>query len=222
MTVISSSGEYEKMIVSNENQEGQRIDNFLFKTLKTTPKSHIYRMLRKGSIRVNRKRVKPFYKIKFSDEITLPNIEDSADKKIMPTLNNERRLRDKFIYEDDNLLILNKPSGLCVHGGTSFNFGLIEIVRTLRFDLNFIELAHRLDKGTSGCLILAKNRQILKELHGLFLDGKIKKTYLALLKGHWKKGNYLFSAPLKKGGNDVEKVRIDEMARWNVKVIFGI
>ena len=109
MTVISSSGEYEKMIVSNENQEGQRIDNFLFKTLKTTPKSHIYRMLRKGSIRVNRKRVKPFYKIKFSDEITLPNIEDSADKKIMPTLNNERRLRDKFIYEDDNLLILNKP-----------------------------------------------------------------------------------------------------------------
>jgi 23S rRNA pseudouridine955/2504/2580 synthase len=164
----------------DKEQQAQRIDNFLFKYLKGVPKSHIYRILRRGEVRVNKKRIKPDYKLQINDQIRIPPLRmaEKPSKKPPPQL--IQSLQNRIIYEDQSLIIINKPAGIATHGGSGISFGVIETLRELYPNLS---LVHRLDRETSGCLILAKKRSMLKELHELLRQQQITKTYLALLKG---------------------------------------
>lgn len=165
---------------------GQRIDNFLLKTLKGVPKSHLYRLLRKGEIRVNKKRIKPVYKLTLNDVLRIAPIRVNDDKEPVSTgLNIVANLEKQILFEDERLIVINKPSGMAVHGGSGLNFGLIEALRALRPDARMLELVHRLDRDTSGCLIVAKKRSTLRHLHEQFREKKVQKYYLALVKGHW-------------------------------------
>ena len=190
---------------------GQRLDNFLITMLKGVPKTRIYRIIRKGEVRVNKGRIDNKYRLKEGDTVRIPPVRVAArDMKIdlQPTL--KRYLEQDIIYEDDVLIVLNKPSGFAVHGGTGISSGVIEGLRLLRPDDRFLELAHRLDKDTSGCLLVAKKRSTLRILHDHFRGDGVKKTYLALLVGQWDRKKQQINAPLLKntgkGGERVVKV----------------
>jgi 23S rRNA pseudouridine955/2504/2580 synthase len=178
---------------------GQRIDNFLVTYLKSIPKTRIYRIIRKGEVRVNKKRIAPSYRLQAGDQLRLPplDLETPAPPK-KPSQRLTEMLANRILYEDKNLLIINKPAGIPVHGGSGVSLGLIEAMQHLYPKLPQLELAHRLDADTSGCLILAKKRSILRELHELLRTGKILKIYRALTKGHWKKTALRVDAPLLK------------------------
>lgn len=169
------------------NHAGQRIDNFLLARLKGVPKSRIYRILRKGEVRVNKKRVKPEYKLQNGDKVRVPPVR-TAEKEgaaiVIPA--SIKAALESPLFEDDALLIVNKPSGLAVHGGSGLAWGAIEALRTLRPELAFLELAHRLDRATSGVLILAKSRPALLGIQAQLRREsarKIEKSYLAVLGG---------------------------------------
>ncbi|MCW8996594.1 MAG: pseudouridine synthase, partial [Psychromonas sp.] len=148
--------------VTQENAQ-QRIDNFLRLHLKGVPKSMIYRIVRKGEVRVNKKRVKADYKLKSGDQVRIPPVRVAQENVLpSPNLNKIAQLESLIVYEDDALIILNKPSGLAVHGGSGLDFGAIEGLRALRPEARFLELVHRLDKATSGCLLIAKKRSMLR------------------------------------------------------------
>lgn len=169
-----------------EGQHGQRIDNFLFKHLKGVPKSRVYRILRKGEVRVNKGRVQPSYKLQTGDKLRIPPIRTAqlnSDELIVPAW--VTAAIDKPIYEDEVLFVINKPAGLAVHGGSGIAFGLIEAVRKLRPQASFMELVHRIDRETSGCIILAKTRPALNKLHQQFRreEGQLQKSYLSVLSG---------------------------------------
>ncbi len=183
-------------MVIKEQQAQQRIDNFLFKSLKGVPKSHIYRMLRKGLVRVNKKRIKPTYKVQVADRIYLPQVRIAVKEEQVPSAQAIKLLQTRILYEDENLIVINKPAGMAVHGGSGIDCGLIEAFRAMRPDAEFIELVHRLDKDTSGCLILAKKREVLLELHQLLRNGEVQKIYLALVQGKWSGGKRLVEAAL--------------------------
>jgi 23S rRNA pseudouridine955/2504/2580 synthase len=175
-----------KLSVSS-HQAGQRIDNFLLKHFKGVPKSHIYRLLRSGQVRVNSGRIKPDYRIQEGDNIRIPPLRynDSDDATVPETV--LKKLKDAIIYEDEGLICINKPAGIAVHKGSGLRFGVIEAFRQLRPDQP-IELVHRLDRDTSGCLLLAKDRDTLNRCHELLRHetiSHIRKTYIALLHGHW-------------------------------------
>jgi len=169
-----------------EELTGQRIDNYLIRELKI-PKSRIYQMMRTGEVRVNKGRIKPTYRIQVGDIIRIPPVEQSVTPTDAVIQARHEKLLDHIIYEDTNLLILNKPAGIAVHGGDGVGAGVIEALRLLKPEEKFLELAHRLDKETSGCLIIAKKRAALLHLHGLFKDGRIKKIYHAWVAGRWPK-----------------------------------
>lgn len=182
-----------------EDGVGQRIDNFLLKTLKGVPKSRIYRILRKGEVRVNRGRIKPEYRLQRGDLVRIPPIRVSeARQPVVPGDRILRLLEQNILYEDKGLLVLNKPSGLAVHGGSGVSFGVIEGLRALRPDARFLELAHRLDRDTSGCLVIAKKRSALRAFHELLRDGGMDKYYLALVQGRWQGGKRRVEAKLRK------------------------
>ena len=183
--------------------EGQRIDNFLISHLKGVPKSHIYRILRKGEVRVNKKRIAASYRLQKGDSLRLPPLQlEEKAKLIPPGKETIKRLSDRILYEDDNLMIINKPSGMSVHAGSTVRVGIIEAMRHHYPKLDQLELAHRLDSETSGCLILAKKRKILRELHTLLREGKITKIYWALTKGKWKEAERRVDLPLQKDYRD--------------------
>lgn len=177
---------------------GQRVDNYLLRELKGTPKSRIYRILRRGEVRVNKSRVKPDYKLQAGDVLRIPpvRLEEGAKPKVPGGIG--QRLEKAVLYEDDGLLIVNKPSGLAVHGGSGLNFGLIEAMRQTRPEQRFLELVHRLDRDTSGCVMLAKKRSVLRQLHELLRSGKIDKRYYALVEGKWPVRKRLVNQPLEK------------------------
>lgn len=186
--------------VNEADGAGQRIDNFLVKKLKNVPKSKIYSILRKGEVRVNKGRIKPSYKLEIDDVIRLPpltNVNTSPPPVILPQQQENFALSAAILYEDANLLVVNKPSGLAVHGGSGLNFGLIELMRNLRPEAATLELVHRIDRDTSGCIMLAKSPKMLRAMHQLFKDNKIKKTYHALVKG-FAQASFTVSEPLKK------------------------
>jgi 23S rRNA pseudouridine955/2504/2580 synthase len=175
-----------RFVTIDSEDAGQRIDNFLLRTLKGVPKSHLYRLMRKGEIRVNKKRIKPVYKLVVDDEIRIAPIRVSEEKDAVSTgLNIVAKLEKQILFEDDRLIVINKPSGMAVHGGSGLSFGLIEALRALRPDARMLELVHRLDRDTSGCLLVAKKRSTLRNLHEQFRDKKVQKFYQALVKGHW-------------------------------------
>jgi 23S rRNA pseudouridine955/2504/2580 synthase len=162
---------------------GQRIDNYLLKILKGVPKSHVYRVLRSGEVRVNKGRAKPEYRLKEGDELRLPplRLAERTERVIPP----DPRLEKAILFEDEAILALNKPSGLAVHGGSGISFGVIEQLRAQRPQLRFLELVHRLDRDTSGVLLLAKKRSALIALHEALREGQVRKQYLALVLGKW-------------------------------------
>ena len=175
-----------KFITIDSEDVGQRIDNFLLRTLKGVPKSHLYRLLRKGEIRVNKKRIKPVYKLVLNDELRIAPIRVSEQKEAVSTgLNIVANLEKQILFEDDRLIVINKPSGMAVHGGSGLSFGLIEALRALRPDARMLELVHRLDRDTSGCLVVAKKRSALRNLHEQLRNKNVQKFYYALVKGHW-------------------------------------
>lgn len=177
-------------------QAGQRIDNFLFSQLKSVPKSLIYRALRKGNVRANKKRCKPTYRIQAGDEIRIPPFRTSDKEAPKPSDSLLKLLAEATLHEDDNLLILNKPSGVAVHAGSGLANGVIEAMRVLRPELDNLQLAHRLDRDTSGCLILCKNRDALLAIHELLIKSAIQKTYFTLVKGLWPEDLKKVDAPL--------------------------
>jgi 23S rRNA pseudouridine955/2504/2580 synthase len=177
---------------------GQRIDNFLLRHLKGVPKSRIYRLLRKGEVRVNRARKGPDYRLQAGDELRIPPVRRAERKPGAPSAAGLERLSSCIVYEDDRLLVLDKPSGMAVHGGSGQRFGVIEGLRALRPKAPFLELVHRLDRDTSGCLMVAKKRSELRAVHELLRSGAVKKKYLLLAWGDWSQGPYDIEAPLKK------------------------
>jgi len=167
-----------------EESVGQRIDNFLIRTLKGVPKSHVYRILRSGEVRVNSGRVKQDYRLADGDKVRVPPIRVAAPEARPPA----RSLDLPVVYEDDAIVVIDKPSGVAVHGGSGISFGVIESLRAERPRAKFLELAHRLDRDTSGLLIVGKKRSALVELHRMLREGEIKKDYAAIVKGRWKGG----------------------------------
>jgi 23S rRNA pseudouridine955/2504/2580 synthase len=179
--------------------EGQRIDNYLRTLLKGVPKSLIYRIVRKGEIRVNKKRVKPEYKLQANDQLRIPPIRIAEPNAAPSTkLDKVATLESHILFEDELFIILNKPSGMAVHGGSGLSFGVIEALRALRPTERFLELVHRLDRDTSGCLVIAKKRSALKNLHEQLRDRKVDKRYQALVDGLWPPDRYKVNAPLLK------------------------
>lgn len=170
----------------DHESDGQRLDNFLIKELKGVPKSHIYRIIRSGEVRVNMQRAKPHCHLQLNDKIRIPPIRISEPKSPVYSHGFGKHLLSSIIYEDPKILVINKPSGMAVHGGSGINAGVIETLRDLRQDLPYLELMHRLDKETSGCLIIAKKRSALRTLNSELADRQIKKTYVALLTNAWK------------------------------------
>jgi len=178
---------------------GQRIDNFLRNQLKGVPKSMIYRILRKGEVRVNKGRVKPEYKLVADDVVRIPPVRVSEGTPgPSPKLDKIASLESQILFEDDRLIVINKPSGIAVHGGSGLSFGLIEGLRALRPDANFMELVHRLDRDTSGCILIAKKRSALRHMHEQLRTGKMDKRYQALVVGQWPENRFKVKAPLKK------------------------
>ncbi|MEZ8818176.1 MULTISPECIES: 23S rRNA pseudouridine(955/2504/2580) synthase RluC [unclassified Vibrio] len=191
----------------DEDMAGQRIDNFLRNQLKNIPKSMIYRIVRKGEVRVNKKRIKAEYKLKVGDLVRIPpvTIEEKTEENVPSTkLNKVSELEQCIIYEDDHMLILNKPSGTAVHGGSGLKFGAIEALRALRPDARFLELVHRIDRDTSGILLVAKKRSALRHLQAQFREKTVQKYYFALVMGEWKNSCKVVNAPLLK--NEVNSI----------------
>ncbi len=205
-----------------EDFAGQRIDNFLIARLKNVPKTHIYRILRKGEVRVNKKRAKPSYKLQAGDQVRLPPLQIDTASRVPPRPGNQLMsfLADRILYEDAGLLIINKPSGIPVHGGSSVKLGVVEALRCMYPKLPQLELAHRLDADTSGCLVLAKKRSILRELHELLRARKVKKVYWVLTKGHWKDSELRVDVPLLKNqlSSGERIVRVNQEGKSSVTV----
>ena len=197
-------------IVSGD-YEGQRIDNFLITFLKGVPRPHIYRILRKGEVRVNKKRIPAFYRLQRGDSVRLPPVflADKA-KQVPPSKETIALLSERILYEDEQLLIINKPCGMSVHVGSTVRVGVVEALRYMYPQWVQLELAHRLDSETSGCLILAKKKKILRELHALLRAGQLKKIYWALTQGQWQDAELRVNLPLQKdyreGGKHVVAV----------------
>ncbi|WP_133129458.1 RluA family pseudouridine synthase [Legionella yabuuchiae] len=191
------SGVHYKEISVEEN--GQRLDNYLFRILKGVPKSHIYRLIRNGEVRINKKRAKPASRLETGDLVRVPPVRVTVPQEVQVGQKLNQTLMNSIIYEDKALLVINKPAGLAVHGGSGVSFGVIEALRASRPDLAYIELAHRLDKETSGCLVLAKKRSVLREIQAALAAREVKKTYWALLNKSWTgKKNILVDQPLEK------------------------
>ena len=173
-----TAGPKAKWLVIGEESEAQRIDNFLLRQLKGVPKSHVYRVLRSGQVRVNSGRVKPDYRLQVGDRVRIPPVRVSEGRP--PPA---RPLDLPVVFEDASLLVIDKPSGIAVHGGSGVSFGVIESLRAARPQAKVLELAHRLDRDTSGLLILCKRRSALVELHRMLREGEVRKIYLAVVKG---------------------------------------
>ncbi|MGL4224059.1 MAG: 23S rRNA pseudouridine(955/2504/2580) synthase RluC [Vibrio sp.] len=197
-----------QLIDIDEDMAGQRIDNFLRNQLKSIPKSVVYRILRKGEVRVNKKRVKAEYKLAAGDVVRVPpvTLEVKEDQPTAPNtkLNKVAELEHCIVYEDEHLLILNKPSGIAVHGGSGLHFGAIEALRALRPQARFLELVHRIDRDTSGILLVAKKRSALRHLQAQFREKTVQKYYYALVMGRWDPECRVVNAPLLK--NEVNSI----------------
>ncbi len=196
-----------------EDDQGQRLDNFLVRHLKGVPKTRIYKLLRKGEFRVNKGRKKPDYRVQAGDVVRIPPIRTSETKQASPGGSVIEVVKRSIIFEDDAIMVINKPSGLAVHGGSGLNYGLIEALRAIYPNAPFLELIHRIDRDTSGCVMVAKKRSRLREIHRLMRESKLEKYYKLLVCGKWAKNNNRVDASLEKftiqGGERMVKVSDD-------------
>lgn len=178
----------------DENSENQRLDNYLIKHLKGVPKSRIYRIVRKGEVRVNKGRKNCDYKLQINDIVRIPPIRTSSEKPIIINDELKQLIKNSIIYEDDGIIAINKPAKLAVHSGSGISVGVIDIVRQMY--IKPMELVHRLDRGTSGVLLIAKKRSILKNLNQQIANGSMEKKYTTLVQHHWSKKTHTIDAPL--------------------------
>ena len=187
----------------DDEQAGQRIDNYLMRILPGVPRGRVYRILRRGEVRVNGGRVRAEYKLRSGDEVRVPPASVKAEGA-SPPAHRARQIEDWIVFEDKTLIVINKPGGLAVHGGSGISFGVIELLRAARPDLRDLSLAHRIDRETSGCLVIARKRSVLRRLHAMFREGRVEKNYLALVHGDWQYGDIVIDQPLlvtnRKGG----------------------
>ena len=183
--------------------DGQRVDNFLHRELPGVPRGRVYRLLRRGEVRVNGGRVRADYRLRAGDEVRIPPVRLREAGPAAPP-GPAAALLEQVLYEDKRLLVVDKPAGLAVHGGSGVSHGVIELLRAARPDLRDLSLVHRLDRETSGCLVIAKKRSALRALHEKFRQGIVEKNYLALVVGDWQLGEQLIDRPLlvshRKGG----------------------
>jgi 23S rRNA pseudouridine955/2504/2580 synthase len=202
-------------VEAQEGDDGQRLDNFLLRILGAVPRSLVYRILRTGQVRVNGKRAKPAYRLVAGDRVRLPPLQDTGSRQEATEAKApSKSLRDfvtaAVIHEDRDLIVVNKPAGVAVHGGSGVSFGVIEALRAVHPELKELELVHRLDRETSGCLLVAKRRAVLRDLHAQLREREMQKRYLALVAGKWPFGTKTIDLPLKtnlrQGGERVVRV----------------
>jgi 23S rRNA pseudouridine955/2504/2580 synthase len=198
-------------------ESGQRLDNFLLRHTHGVPKTRVYRAIRKGEVRVNKGRTKPEYKVTAGDEVRIPPLSQGVARSAdTPSLVWERRIRESVVCETTDFLAINKPTGLAVHGGSGVRLGLIETLRRLFPEERYLELVHRLDRDTSGLVLIAKNARTLRELHQQLRNDLVDKRYLALVAGKWPAFRASVSAPLAKhhtvSGERIVKVAADGKA----------
>lgn len=188
-----------QLVDIDDEMAGQRLDNFLLARLRGAPRSLIYRIVRSGEVRVNSGRVKVSQRLEAGDRVRIPPVRlaEKAPAAVAPR-GVQLDLADRILWEDDALLVVNKPSGLAVHGGSGVRSGLIETLRVMRPDARSLELVHRLDRDTSGCILVAKKRSMLRYLHECLRNSTIEKSYLALVKGRWPRRKTRVTAPLEK------------------------
>lgn len=202
-----------KFVEATSEDEGQRIDNFLMRHLRKAPKSLIYRIIRKGEVRVNKGRVKPTTRLVEGDMVRIPPVKVPEKMAVTPSADLLKILEAAILYEDKDIIVFNKPSGLAVHGGSGIQIGLVEAVRQMRPLAKRMELVHRLDRDTSGCILLAKKASVLKQLHEQIREHDMQKEYLCLVNGHWPAGKTKIDLPLIKNtlvsGERVVKVSKD-------------
>lgn len=194
-------------------ESGQRLDNFLMSRLRGVPRTRVYRMVRRGEVRVNKGRVPVSYRLNDGDVIRIPPVRMAErGPAAAPAAGTRQDLEDRVLYEDDRLLVLDKPAGMAVHGGSGLSYGVIEALRSCRPEAPYLELVHRLDKETSGCLLVAKRRSYLRSLHALLRGGSVEKRYLALVRGQWHLGTRTLEDRLRthhrEGGE--RRVKLDE------------
>ncbi len=202
-------------LVVGEEAEGQRIDNFLLKVLKGVPKSHVYRILRSGEVRVNRHRVGPDARLRPGDRLRVPPIRAAAPATRAGTAPAAAGTLPPILFEDEALIAVDKPSGLAVHGGSGISYGLIERLRQARPEARFLELVHRLDRDTSGVLLVAKKRAALVGLHAQLREGAMDKRYLVLVRGKWRDAMRAVELSLTKfvTGDGERRVRVEREGR---------
>jgi 23S rRNA pseudouridine955/2504/2580 synthase len=205
----------QRLSIGDEQAE-QRLDNFLFRQLKGVPKSHVYRLLRTGQVRVNGRRVKPDYRLESGDEVRVPPVRQAENPA--PSRPGSRQLlalQDAILFEDDCLLAVNKPAGMAAHGGSGISFGVIETLRALRPQEHLLELVHRLDRDTSGCLLIARKRSALRAMHAALREGQVDKRYLALLADDWRGGERRVRLALEKNvlQSGERRVRVAEQGK---------
>lgn len=187
-----------KFVTATSEDAGQRIDNFLMRHCRGVPKSLIYRVIRKGEVRVNKGRVRQTTRLEAGDVVRIPPIKTAEKMQVKIPLGQLACIEQAILYEDADLMVINKPSGVAVHGGSGIQFGLIEVVRELRPLAKRVELVHRLDRETSGCILVAKKASVLKALHEQIREDKMVKEYLALLSEHWPDNKTKIDLPLLK------------------------
>jgi 23S rRNA pseudouridine955/2504/2580 synthase len=211
-----------------EDRVEQRIDNFLITRLKV-PKSHVYRIIRKGQVRVNKGRIKPDYRLKQGDSVRIPPVQltqkpNDNKHKVLGTKTLHKSILARILFEDKKLIVINKPAGLAVHGGSGIHYGLIEQLRLAMPNELALELVHRLDRETSGCLMISKTRSLLRSLHTDLRERQLSKEYWTLVKGHWGKKNQTADFPLKKNqlSSGERKVFVDTEMGKSAKTQFTL
>ena len=216
-----------KIVEIDADQADQRIDNFLLGRLKGVPRTRIYRLLRRGEVRVNKGRVKPAYRLRAGDQVRIPPIRQA--ERVPGRVGGDlcRRLEAAILFEDARFLVLNKPRGVAVHGGSGISAGVIEALRQARPDARYLELVHRLDRETSGCLLIAKKRSALRILHELMRENRVDKRYHLLVAGRWPVDCREVDAPLHKNqlasGERVVRISpVGKAARTGFRQIAGM
>lgn len=203
-------------ITVDEEHAERRLDNFLIGHFGSLPKTRIYQMIRKGEVRVNKGRIKQNYRLQTGDMVRIPPVYFTPREiPSRPPEGLSESIRNSIIYEDEYLLAINKPSNIAVHSGSNVPYGVIEILRAQRPEAHFLELVHRLDRATSGCLLIAKDHKTLRGMHDILKSGEVKKMYLALLKGHLPNALEKVDLPLSKTGTTSgdRKVIVDKAGK---------
>lgn len=209
-----------RFVTISSDEAGQRIDNFLMRQFKGVPKSHIYRILRKGEVRVNKGRIKPTYKLAAGDEVRLPPMRMAERQRHRPPDAVIERLQSRIIYDDDRLLILNKPAGLAVHAGSGVEFGVIDALQHAKGETKELFLVHRLDRDTSGCLLIARDRQALRYLQQAMQNDEVKKFYSALVMGQWEQKDARVEMSLRRNKlqSGERLVQVDDSGKHSVSI----